>query len=202
MTRDLFRNERTQIFRQGGEGENPYTPRKPEIPTKQEELIIRGYLDEGLKPDEIARKHALSPSVVRAVINNARLRRKAEIIKEEVKEELFQDKLPILKAIAARGLVVLFDWMDELAQRSREEGVSVDEAKAVRDTIEKLHTMYQIETGAPTQTIVHKIEKTEQSVQHIIHQLQKAPEEGGDPFVSYSDAVEVEVVDEESGEED
>jgi hypothetical protein len=155
--------------------------------TEQQELIVRSYLEGGLTAPEIAKKLQLPNSTVNHVIRSARLRRKADHIREDVKSEIFSDKVPVLAAIGDMTLVGLFEWVQSFVQTGKHKKMDTSQAKDLTHIIEKLHTMFRLEVGKSTQNLSVMITESERSIQTIIADLKKPPSEGGDPFVEYPD---------------
>lgn len=165
----------------------------PFIPiSRQEELIIRSYLDDGKRPSEIAEKRGINIEVVNSVIQRAQLKRKADNIKEDIKEVMFKDKVPVMEAIGDLGLVGLLEWMESYVGTGKHKKMSVDDAQRFTNVIEKLHGMYRLQLGKSTQNIAVAIEHSNKTMEQLLEDLKKPSEEGGDPFVEYPEIPAIE----------
>lgn len=174
----------------------------PYIPmSKQEELVIRRYLDDGLSPKDISERHKINIEVVYSVIRRAQLRKKADGIKEEVKDELFKDRVPVLRAIGDTGLVALLEWFQLFTSTGAHLKMEVEEAAKLEKIIEGLNNMVRLDLGKSTANVAMMVEHSTKTMEQVLKDLNKPAAEGGDPFVDYpaiedksSERVKVEVL--------
>ena len=187
---DPLAEEQAAIFKQNGEGETPYDgPRRRALrATSEEEVVIRSYLDDGLSAKEIADEYGFHPGMVNGVISGARLRRKAERIKNEIKEKIFGEKVPILEAIGDKGLIALYEWLDSFVGSRDHLKMTTLEANQLVAIVKELHTMFRLELGKSTQNFALQgaIEHTSKTMEQILVSLKTPSEQGGDPFINYA----------------
>lgn len=192
---DLESVQEADMMQQKQDGQD--TPYEGEyMPTsKRQDLIIRTYLDDGLTPQQIADRFALHPNQVRGVISKACLRRKADLIREDIKEALFEEKVPVMEAIGDRGLVALLEFLDNFVLHEKHLKMNLKEAKQLAEVIEKLHSMYRLQLGKSTQNVAVAIEHSSKSMEEVLRSLAAPSEEGGDPFRTYPSIESVKVED-------
>ena len=161
---------------------SPTVPFRVVSPAQARTMIQKEMLLGLKKPYDIAQKLNLPVASVKRWMQTLHISQRGDEITDLVKQAVFQDKVPILTAIADGGLVALFEWLSQFVAKREHLDMSVKTAKELTDLIEKLHSMYQHELGKSTTNLDVMIQKTEKSISVILCNLQKPPEEGGDPF--------------------
>lgn len=168
--------------------ETPPTP--AELPyDEKERLIINAYVDRALTVEEIAAEYCLPLYLVKQIAKRAGLNRRALQIQRKVSKAIFQDKAPIMEAVADIGLMGLYEWIYLFFRSGRHRNMTVREAKSLGEFISKMDELYRLNVGKPTAILQHHIQETKIDLAKILEQIRKAPEEGGDPFC---DPVDVE----------
>ena len=162
-------------------------PRKVLSPADVRAVIMQDLiLHPNASARDIAKRTNLNPILVAKCLRTINISKRTDEIQELVKQAIFKDKVPVLTAIADTGLVALFEWLSQFVDQKQHLAMSVKTAKDLADLIEKLHSIYRLESGKSTQNIDMMIQKAEKSINVILDTLKKTPEEGGDPFGAVS----------------
>jgi DNA-binding phage protein len=174
--------------------DHPLAPRKPRIAGSNAKIgwkllteqVIREYLENHSSVPEIAQKLNVHHGDVAVIISKTKLATTAQMTKDDIYEAVFNEKVPIIKAIVGTTLTGLLEWVQEFTANGRHADMKVDEARKFAALMKDVYEMSRLEAGESTQNI-QVLSKVEKDVVLVLEKLNKSIEEGGDPFVSYPD---------------
>lgn len=159
------------------------TPLRVLPPTQAKAMVVKEALDNpSMKPRDIALKLGIPIRTVCSWMKDVDIKKKADEISAFVERAVLEDKVPILRAIGDVGLIALFEWTSKFIEEKKHLNMPIAEAKQLTSMIESLHSMYRLELGKSTVNVDYMIQKTSLSISAILSNLQKPPEQGGDPF--------------------
>lgn len=159
--------------------------RKEYIPPSEKFELVRRFQNEGLSVRQIAERTGLSYGEIGNVVHTQKTALKAANIAESVKEKLFEEKVPVLEAIADRSLIGLLEWVDSFMRCGLHKKMDVTDANKLTNIVERLHTMFRLELGKSTSNVAVAITDSKLSMERVLRELKKPAAEGGDPFIEY-----------------
>jgi DNA-binding phage protein len=148
------------------------------------EQVVRDYLEEHKTVPEIAAKHGIHRGDVAIIVSKTKLAATAQMTKDDIYDAVFNDKVPIIKAIVGTTLSGLLEWVQDFTGNNRHTMMSVDSARKFAALMKDVYEMSRLEAGESTQNI-QVLSKVEKDVVLVLEKLNKSIEEGGDPFVEY-----------------
>lgn len=135
------------------------------VPTNQEDVkdskILKNwhrYAGMGFNASGIVTRVALelniSPEKVKDVAKKANLIEQSRQLQQDIKEEVFKNKIPLLKEIVGASLSSVRDYLAELStDKERLLRMSVSEMKGLADVAKNLNELLRLELGQSTQNV-------------------------------------------------
>ncbi|WP_288985268.1 hypothetical protein [uncultured Flavobacterium sp.] len=117
------------------------------------------YLEKSVnQSDKIARhltaqELKLNPDKVEMVLKEAGANIVAERLKNEVKQKVIEDKVPLLCDIVGNTLEAIKSWSREFISSNRHLDMSVSEAKQLTGMVKDMNELIRLEKGQSTQNI-------------------------------------------------
>ena len=152
------------------------------------ETVTKRYL-EGKTIHEIAHEEAIPLAMVRTIVSRAALKQEAQAYRAELLEEVFKDRVPLLKEVTQLSLLTLRDFLQNLSLDEARKGIlTIKDAKDLSSIAKEINEIARLELGQSTQN-VEIVQRVERDVNVLIEDLKKT-----DPFKDYERTISAEPV--------
>lgn len=164
--------------------------RKDAVWKRNAELVMEICLKEdGLSVAEIAQRANLSPTVVKAIVSRAALRKEAEAKRKEITQAVMVEKVPLLKEIVGLSLTTVKEFLETLSKdEDRKADLTVADVKGLATIGKELNEMLRLELGQATQN-VQVVQYSYTEAKNLLDNLRKL-----DPVLEYPELEDVEAI--------